>query len=100
MDPAEFRDLGLLQEVNRRLLHPLGLALAVAVADEDGTVRLDSILDWRDDPEGVIFGDVDDDFVAKALAVDDMWKQREPARRQALGYMVQPRRPEANHAAR
>jgi hypothetical protein len=35
MDIAEFRELGYLQEVNRRVLHPLGLALEVTVMDRE-----------------------------------------------------------------
>jgi hypothetical protein len=34
MNVGEFRQAGYLQEVNRRLLHPLGLALEVTRADE------------------------------------------------------------------
>ncbi len=32
----EFREFGYLQEVNRRFLHPLGLALEVVIDDDDG----------------------------------------------------------------
>jgi hypothetical protein len=35
MPVAEFRRLGLLQELNRQFLHPLGLALEVVVDDPD-----------------------------------------------------------------
>jgi hypothetical protein len=58
MDLTEFRDLGLLQEVNRCFFHPLGLALAVNVSVEDGAYVVDSIagiFDNRDDPEGYIY---------------------------------------------
>lgn len=41
IDPAEFRQAGYLHEVNRLLLHPLGLALSVETATERGfTMRL------------------------------------------------------------
>jgi hypothetical protein len=40
----EFRAEGYLQEVNRMVLHPLGLALSVVV-QEDGTEELYRILD-------------------------------------------------------
>jgi hypothetical protein len=46
--------LGFLQELNRRFLHPCGLALSVEV-HEDGTETFDSIFDFRDDPEGILF---------------------------------------------
>ena len=54
MDIKEFRELGFLQEVNRRFLHQFGLALKVVV-DEDGTESLGGIWDYRDDPEGIRF---------------------------------------------
>lgn len=57
IDPAEFRDQGYLQEVNRRFFHPLGLALAV---EQDGdTLWFAGIRDCRDDPLGVYFAEVD-----------------------------------------
>lgn len=55
MDLVEFMRLGFLQEANRRFFHPLGLALEMEVAD-DGAVRLSGIWDYRDDPEGIVFG--------------------------------------------
>lgn len=36
MEPAEFRRLGLLQEVNRQFLHPLGLALEMQIGGGTG----------------------------------------------------------------
>jgi hypothetical protein len=56
IDIAEFRSLGFLQEVNRRFLHPCGLALEIQI-EADGTETLGGIWDYREDPEGVIFGD-------------------------------------------
>ena len=57
IDPAEFRDLGYLQEVNRRFLHPLGLALAM---ESDGeTLWFAGIRDCRDDPVGVYFAETE-----------------------------------------
>ena len=50
----EFRELGYLQEVNRRFLHPLGLALEV-VQDEEGNETLGGVIDYREDPLGVYF---------------------------------------------
>ncbi len=56
MSVAEFRNLGLLMEVNRLFLHPRGLALEIVV--EDGAeVRFGAVWDYRDDPEGIAFGD-------------------------------------------
>ena len=36
IDIKEFRELGFLQEINRQFLHPLGMALSVAVDTETG----------------------------------------------------------------
>ncbi len=55
IDIADFREQGFLQEANRQFFHPLGLALEVVV-EEDGTERLGGVWDYRDDPEGVLFG--------------------------------------------
>ena len=56
MDLNEFKSKGFLQEVNRLFFHPLGLALEVFV-DEDGNVTsLGGVWDFRDDPEGMFFG--------------------------------------------
>ena len=54
LDLKEFKDGGYLQELNRRFLHPLGLAMAVKVG-EDGEVTFDSIWDCRDDVEGIVY---------------------------------------------
>lgn len=55
IDIGEFQRLGFLQEVNRLFFHPVGLALEV-LRHEDGIVTLGGIWDYRDDPEGVMFG--------------------------------------------
>ena len=54
IDIKEFHEMGLLAELNRAFLHPLGLALEVVI-DDDGTEKLGGIWDYRDDPEGVLF---------------------------------------------
>jgi hypothetical protein len=54
LDIQMFRQIGLLQEVNRLFFHPLGLALVVGKR-EDGTEYLHSIQDASDDPEGIVF---------------------------------------------
>ena len=56
-ESAEFLvDSGLLFEINRKILHPLGLAIEVIVED-DGTTKFGSLWDSRGDPEGIIFAD-------------------------------------------
>lgn len=54
MDISEFRELGYLQEVNRRFFHPLGLALEI-MRDENGVETLASIWDNRLDDEGIYY---------------------------------------------
>lgn len=56
MPIKEFVEKGFLQEVNRKFFHPLGLALSIR-EEEDGTQSLHEIWDYRDDPEGMFFGD-------------------------------------------
>jgi hypothetical protein len=91
----EFVELGLLQEVNRLLLHPRGIALSVTKSDE-GQYSFGQVWDYRDDPEGLIFGDVDADKVARFA---QLFKDKAPARQRELGYIVQPVLG-GNHAAR
>lgn len=92
IDIKEFREIGYLQEVNRKFLHPLGLALEVNIAD-DGTETLGGIWDYRDDPEGVVYveGTIDDhEAYAKAERVAEQLCKMAESRIQKLGYVVQP----------
>lgn len=86
LDVAEFRRLGYLQEANRRFFHPLGLALEVTVGAGE---RLGGVWDYRSDPDGVNYGP-DVDLGWRAARVQAEWDARKPARRAAVGYMVQP----------
>lgn len=88
MNAAELQDSGLLQEINRRLLHPLGLAMYVE-RDGQGRVTWGGVYDWSDDPEGVRFGD-DVALAPAAEAFDALWAKRTRPRKAALGYVVQP----------
>lgn len=88
MDVKDFRELGYLQELNRQFLHPMGLALEVVV-EEDGTERLGGVWDYREDAEGIHYGD---DMIsdAKAERVIREARDRLNARFEALGYWIQP----------
>jgi hypothetical protein len=86
MSIKEFRERGYLQEVNRRFLHPLGMAIEVEVDPETGDERLGGVWDYRAEPHGMAFDEFDRD---KAKAVEAEIAARSPARRQALGYWVQ-----------
>lgn len=52
----EFQEKGFLAEANRQFFHPLGLALTVVVDDDDKEDSIVGVQDWRDDPEGGLFG--------------------------------------------
>lgn len=79
MDIKEFRNLGFLQEINRKFLHPLGLAMEVII-DEDGSERLGGIWDYRHDPEGMFFvqGSIKQD---RAEAIEELRQSKVAVRR-------------------
>lgn len=87
IDIKEFQEEGYLQELNRQFLHPLGLALEVIIED-DGSMTLGGIWDYRDDPEGIAFGPgvIDEEKVNK---VHRHQQNRMRARTEKLGYWVQ-----------
>lgn len=54
-EPGKFLiDSGLLFAINRTVLHPLGLALALHMTEDYKIVNVE-LWDSRDDPEGIIF---------------------------------------------
>jgi len=87
IDIKEFREEGFLQEVNRQFFHPLGLALEIVVDDETGTESLGGIWDYRDDPEGIRYDEVD---AQKAEKIEVLQRVRAGIRYAALGYVIQP----------
>ena len=86
---AKFRELGFIHEINRRLLHPCGLALEVIIDLETGEERLGGVWDYRDDPEGMRFGE---DLLSgeKVRSVDKLFHSHAHIRSETLGYVVQP----------
>lgn len=84
-------DSGLLFEINRRVLHPLGMALECAVDEKPGHSKIGNVWDYRDDPEGIRFGD--DEFksgLAKLRRFMAEFGDRKLAQRRAiLGFVVQ-----------
>ncbi len=84
MDPQEFISEGYLHEANRILLHPLGLALQAN--PETGEIK---VWDYRDDPEGMVFGH---DLLSapKAENVARLMLDRREARKEITGYVIQP----------
>lgn len=89
MSAKDFMDGGYLQEVNRRFLHPLGLALEVRQDSPDSEPYLGGIWDYRIDPEGMQFGE---DMLSedKALKVRGEWYTKAASRTAVLGYIIQP----------
>jgi hypothetical protein len=88
MDIKEFRAEGYLQEVNRVVLHPFGLGLAVAI-DDDGNETLYGVQDFRDDPEGLVYGEdtIDPEKIANVLKI---YQERIGPRMERLGFFIQP----------
>lgn len=115
MDIGEFRDLGFLQEANRLFFHPRGLALEIVVepcncdnglieagpagatysapcprCDADYNVaRLGGIWDYRDDPEGILYGEDQMDS-AKAERVSAELEKHRENREELMGRVIQP----------
>lgn len=87
MDLSEFRGAGYLQEVNRTFFHPLGLALEMVEGD-DGNLVFGGVWDYRDDPEGMAFGDgmIDPE---KYERISEEYQRRVKARRSTFGSVVQ-----------
>jgi len=89
IDIKEFRAKGFLQEANRLFFHPLGLALAVNI-HEDGTETLDGIWDYRDDPEGMFFGQemIREDRIKHVLALKNSKRFDRLMAARDYGYIV------------
>ena len=94
-DPAQYLlDSGLLFEINRRVLHPFGLALAVqpGVTDVTGEVTMARLWDYRADPEGIDYvPETFEDGLRKYNITAEAFKNdgKFETRRKALGYVVQ-----------
>jgi hypothetical protein len=62
--------------------------------DDDGTYKLGDIWDYRDDPEGMIYGDVDQELTNKRLNKRDnvakLLAEKSITRKNLLGYIIQP----------
>lgn len=91
----DFRRLGYLQEVNRRFLHPLGLAL-IAGNDEEGNWSITGVWDSREDSEGIYFGLNDttesrlERFQLNKEFIDSELNKRIKAREEKLGFIIEP----------
>jgi hypothetical protein len=96
MTPKEFRELGYLEEVNRRFFHPMGLSMCFTEHD-DGTETFTGFLEGTDD-EGWVMGyqsypDPDrahEIAIERARKWDAEWESRRRVREYRFGWMVQP----------
>ena len=94
MDLNVFYELGLLQEINRRFLNPMGLSMAFTINEDTGkVVGFHGIIDSRDIDEGFIMSE-DVINTKKALIkkenVDRLLENKREGRINKLGYIVQP----------
>jgi hypothetical protein len=95
IDIKEFREKGYLQELNRRFLHPLGLALEISI-DDSGNEKLGGIWDYRDDNEGIYYDISNADlerktrFNDKKLFIDTEFENRCKNRKEILGFDIEP----------
>lgn len=92
----EFREKGYLQELNRRFLHPLGLALEVSIDDANGIEKLNGIWDYREEDDGLIY-DIsnsniqrEDKFKEKKKFIDEEFEKRCKIRKEKLGFDIEP----------
>lgn len=90
IDLGEFRDVGYLLEANRRFFHPLGLALAFAMDDDGNPVAITGFYDYRDDPEGCIFKELDNRDAELAKKIEKLWQEKAKVRQERYGWVIQP----------
>jgi len=93
----EFREKGYLQELNRRFLHPLGLALEI-IQEDDGSMRIGGIWDYREKSEGIYY-DINNpkfsddkrkkEFLRKKTFIDNELKNRKKLRMDKLGFIIE-----------
>lgn len=89
----EFVDFGYLQEVNRLLLHRLGLSLVIEIDESTKEYRIIGISDSRDDPEGCIYTKEVTNrsiFNEKIFRIEEELKKRDAIRLDSLGFSIQP----------
>lgn len=89
MSVKEFRERGYLQEINRRLLHVLGLSMEVGIRDNEEVLF---IVDGREDIKGYTIPEeiIDFAFTARNHYINSELVKRGIARKRELGFTVQP----------
>ena len=88
MTVQEFHEKGFLQEINRRFLHPAGMALTVTVDGETGKATgFGPIWDYRDEPAGLKCNNFSKQ---KTVHFNQLIAQKRVERMKELGYIIQP----------
>ena len=87
MSVQEFRKIGGLQEINRCFLHPRGLAIEVIIED-DGSERFGDVWDYRDDPEGIFYGEAMIDK-NKIKIFENLYNSKKDNRKSIIGSTIQ-----------
>ena len=82
---TELLDSGILQEANRKFFHPIGMALGVH--SELGKLDRIVLLDCREDPEGIVFTEIDMDKFRKFT---EMCEPAHSERMSRFGFVIQP----------
>ena len=93
-DVAAFlRDAGLIFEINRKILHPLGMALEITIND-DGSEDFGDLWDCRNDPEGIIYAkDCFESGIKKFNTyMEEHGNKALKSRMKKLGYIMQEKR--------
>lgn len=93
MSIKEFRKKGYLQELNRRFLHPLGMALEVIIDEETKEEKLGGVWDFQDDPEGIYFSEEvtnDPSFKINSQVIAKELRISRENREKLLGFFLQP----------
>jgi molecular chaperone GrpE len=94
IDIKEFRESGYLQEINRRFLHPLGLALEVSL--DENNEFISGVWDYREDEEGIYYDITNSDsdrkqrFLKNKNFIDNQFKERLEKRKSKLGFKIEP----------
>lgn len=92
MTIQEFKDGGYLQELNRKFLHRLGLALSIKEHD-DGSIEFGEIIDSRVNKEGIIFDDTisqSKQYFDNICKIDRELAEKDKSRFNSLGFCIQP----------
>ena len=93
MDAEYFVKQGYLQELNRQFLHPLGLALSYMIDSVTQKYELGYVIDCRDDPEGIIYDEMDINSAEMRKKAENVRKEYfrfSVTRKRKLGFVIQP----------